>query len=234
MDLLSIKRRALGHCACDNWAGSSSNEGGSSTSTSGAGEGSTGGGASTSLGGISPGSALSALPAASSTVADAIVTSPAGQVQGVGTGAPAEAGGTAPSSGIASAVGAGQSEFKQAIDGIKTVGGWFMQALGFAANPVFTIGKIAVQNSDNWGKPNPYGATQAIGSSGGAMGSGYVSALPAPNSMQAMRTSTAAAAMPAISTSYITTRSNAQASQQQPQGGALAALALVATLILSS
>jgi len=59
VDLLGIKRKALGHCLLDNWGGSSSNDRSSSTSTSGSGEGSTGGGGGTGLGNISGSSNVS-------------------------------------------------------------------------------------------------------------------------------------------------------------------------------
>lgn len=61
MDLLGFKRRALGHHACDNWGGTSSNEGSSNTTNTGVGGGANGaniGGGGSSLGNISSGSSV--------------------------------------------------------------------------------------------------------------------------------------------------------------------------------
>lgn len=61
MDLLGLKRKALGHCLLDNWGGTSSNEGSSNTSNTGIGSGANGGnvgGGGSSLGNISSGSSV--------------------------------------------------------------------------------------------------------------------------------------------------------------------------------
>jgi hypothetical protein len=54
MDLLREKHRSQGYMLRDNWGGSSSNEGGSSTSVSGSGAGSTGGWSTAGGGGVGP------------------------------------------------------------------------------------------------------------------------------------------------------------------------------------
>jgi len=233
MDLLHIKRKAQGYCALDNWGGSTSNEGSSSTSVSGYGVGSTGGGAGTTPMAVAPAldvGTTSATSTAAATVADATVT---------GSNAAAAAG-AATSSATAAAAGGGiasasslSPEMKVAVDGIKKVFGALMEAVGFGANPVFSIGKTVFQNSDNIGKPNPFGYVAPIGSSQPNV---QTSPIPAPNSFAAQQRPTGApgaVGVPAVSTSYIATRSNVTPQTQTPTDG-LAVLAVLATLVLNT
>ena len=113
-------------------------------------------------------------------------------------------------------------------DGGKTIGqqvnavvSAISRVLGFIANPPMAIAMHAVRNIDDIGKPNPYGSTAGRISDGG-----FVSSLPAPNSFAAQQAAPRQAAG-----SYFSAQSSAAAvHQKQSTGGAVAVLAVLATL----